>query len=87
MSVTVELTPELADFVERCLATGRYGSLDDAVAEGLRLLRHREEQRAEFNRSLDEARAGAERDGIFTIDEVMDEIDKIIEEEERGRAA
>jgi antitoxin ParD1/3/4 len=87
MTVTIELTPELEDFVQRSIATGRYGTLDDAVADGLRLLRYREEQRAELNRSLDEARAEAERDGTFTIDEVMDEIDKMIEEEERGRAA
>jgi len=87
MKVAIELTPEQEELVRARAASRRYDSFDVVVSEALALLRRREDLRAEFNRSLQEARAEAGRDGAFTIEEVMDEIDRVIEEEERGRAA
>jgi hypothetical protein len=50
------------------------------------LLRQQEAARAAFVTSLEEAEAEGERDGFFTIDEVMREMDELIEKAERRRA-
>jgi antitoxin ParD1/3/4 len=81
----VDLTPELERFVEACVTSGRFADAGEVVRAGLRMLREAEERRLAFVRSLDEARAEAERDGWFTVDEVMAEIDAIIDEAEAER--
>jgi antitoxin ParD1/3/4 len=41
--MTIELSPELEQFIQDRVASGLYGSASDVVQEGLRLLREREE--------------------------------------------
>ncbi len=70
MGTNVHLTPELVAFAQGCVASGRYNSVSEVVRAGLRLVQEREEARAAFVRSLEEAVAGGERDGFFSLEEV-----------------
>ncbi len=70
MGTNVHLTPELVAFAQSCVASGRYNSVSEVVREGLRLVQEREEARAAFIRSLEEAVAEGERDGFVSIEEV-----------------
>jgi antitoxin ParD1/3/4 len=88
MSTNVHLTPELERFAKACVAGGRFNNVSEVVRAGLRMLQEAEERRAAFGRMLDEVRAEVAREGTFTVEEVMAEVDAIIdEEEERGAAA
>jgi antitoxin ParD1/3/4 len=79
MATNVHLTPELEEFARTCVETGRYNNVSEVVRSGLRLLQEREERRNNFSKMLAEAEAEAERDGTYTIDEVVAELDAIIE--------
>ena len=60
---------------ERLLVSG---SVSEVVREALRLLQEREERRKRFNAMLDEVRAEADREGTYTLEEVLEEVDSII---------
>lgn len=81
----VTLPPELERFADKVVANGRYRDLDEVVRTGLSLLQEAEAERDAFIASLDEARAEGERDGFFTIDEVMRDADALIKELARNR--
>lgn len=81
----VTLPPELERFADEVVASGRYRDLDEVVRTGLSLLRQAEAERDAFIASLEAARAEGERDGFFTIDEVMRDADALIEELARDR--
>jgi antitoxin ParD1/3/4 len=70
MGTNVHLTPELVAFAQACVASGRYNSVSEVVRAGLRLVQEREEARAAFVRSLEEAVAEGERDGFVSVEEV-----------------
>ena len=74
----VTLTPELARFAAEAVASGRYRDLSDVVAAGMRLLQREQAEVAAFVESLEAAQAEADRDGWYTLDEVMAEADRII---------
>lgn len=80
MATNVHLTPELEGFARSCVTSGRYNNVSEVVRAGLRLLQDNEERRAALLRSLDEARAAADRGEVYTIEEVAAELDQIIEE-------
>jgi len=65
ISMNVSLTPELEQFVQSRLASGRYQTASEVVREGLRLLEEREEARAT---ALNEIRAKIRR-GIEQADQ------------------
>jgi antitoxin ParD1/3/4 len=65
ISMNVSLTPELEQFVQSRLASGRYQTASEVVREGLRLLEEREEARAT---ALSEIRAKIRR-GIEQADQ------------------
>jgi len=79
MSTNVHLTPELERFARDCVAEGRYNNVSEVVRSGLRLLQELEEQRRQFTTMLDEAVAEADREGTFTVAEVLAELDGIID--------
>lgn len=85
----VELTPALEAFVQDSIADGRYRDASEVVSSGLQLLQDQDARKAAFMAMLKEAEAEAERDGYFTIEEVVAEMDAIIDavEAEKAKAA
>ena len=79
MSTNVHLTPALERFARECVAEGRYNNVSEVVRSALRLLQEQEEQRRQFTAMLLEAEAEADRDGTFTVEEVLAEMDQIID--------
>ena len=79
MSTNVHLTPALERFARECVAEGRYNNVSEVVRSALRLLQEQEEQRRQFTAMLREAEAEADRDGTFTVEEVLAEMDQIID--------
>lgn len=87
MKLAIELTPEQDELVRACIESGRYENAEAVIATALRVFAAVEVERAEFERSIIEASEEADRDGTFTIEEVMEEVEAIIAEAERERAA
>jgi antitoxin ParD1/3/4 len=83
MSTNVHLTPALEKFARDCVAEGRYNNVSEVVRSGLRLLQEQEEVRRQLILSIRDAEAEADRDGWFTIEEVLAEMDAIIDESDR----
>jgi antitoxin ParD1/3/4 len=83
MSTNVSLTPELERFARECVAEGRYNNVSEVVRSALRLLQEIEEQRRQFTAMLDEALEEADREGTFTVGEVLAELDGIIGADEK----
>ena len=79
----VTLPPDLERFAAYVVAQGRYSDLDDVARAAFSLLQRAEAERAAFMASLKETEA--ERDGFFTLDEVMAETAAIIEAAERRK--
>ncbi len=79
MTTNVHLTPELERFARGCVDSGRYNNVSEVLRSALRLLQDQEERRQAFVRSLDEAMEEAEREGTYTLDEVLAEVDAIID--------
>ncbi len=78
MATNVHLTPELESFARACVEGGRYNNVSEVVRSALRLLQESEERRRAFADMIAETRAEMEREGTFTIDEVVAELDEII---------
>lgn len=77
----IRLSPELEAAVERGVATGRYASAEDYLAEAVELLQEREQWRDE---TLEEQRAGleaawqeAERGELTSLDDVRLELEEM----------
>ena len=79
MATNVHLTPELERFARECVAEGRYNNVSEVVRAALRMLQEWEQQRRQFTAMLDQAVAEADRDGTFTAEEVLAELDGIID--------
>jgi antitoxin ParD1/3/4 len=79
MATNVNLTPELERFARECVAQGRYNNVSEVVRSALRLLQEMEEQRRQFTAMLRETEEEADRDGTFTLDEVVAEAQAIID--------
>jgi antitoxin ParD1/3/4 len=79
MTTNVSLPPALERFTRECVAEGRYSNVSEVVRSALRLLQEYEEERRKFAASIEEAQAEADRDGAFTLDEVLVEVDAIID--------
>ncbi|HTX49974.1 MAG TPA: type II toxin-antitoxin system ParD family antitoxin [Caulobacteraceae bacterium] len=79
MGTNVHLTPELERFARECVAEGRYNNVSEVVRDALRKLQDVEARRRAFVKSLDDAVAEAEREGYFTAEQVLAEMDEIIE--------
>jgi len=77
--MTIESIPEeLRSFVQAELGSGRYRSLDDLLAEGLRLLREHEafleEHREALRALIAEGVAQAERGELLDGEEAMERL-------------
>ena len=60
----VTLTPGQEALIRQELATGRFTSVEEALADALMLWQQREVERAAFLETLDQAEASAEPDAI-----------------------
>ena len=80
MGTNVSLTPELESFAKTCVESGRYNNVSEVMRNALRLLQEKEEKRAKFNAMLDAVREEAVREGTYTIDQVLLEMDEIIDQ-------
>jgi antitoxin ParD1/3/4 len=78
MATNVHLTPELERFARECVEGGRYNNVSEVVRASLRLLQDAEDRRRAFRRMLDEAVEEADRDGTFSVESVLAEMDEII---------
>lgn len=78
VSLNVSLTPELEQFVESRVASGRYQTASEVIREGLRLLEEREhtreaalkELRAQLRRGIEQADRGDLIDGDTVFEEI-----------------
>ena len=86
MGTNVSLTPELERFAREVVAEGRYNNVSEVVRQGLRMLQDAEERRRAFNASLDAAVAESERDGYYSADQVLAEMDDIIAAAEKRQS-
>ncbi len=66
-----------------CVRTGRYNNISEVVQSGLRLLQEAEERRHQFQAMLREAELEAGRDGTFTLESVVADADRIVDQSER----
>jgi antitoxin ParD1/3/4 len=86
MTIEVRLPPALEQFARNCVADGRYESLSEVVSAGLRLMQDQETRKQSFMTMLAEVEAEVDRGEVFTIDQVMADIDAIIEAAETHAA-
>ena len=83
MSTNVRLTSALERFARKCVKSGRYSNISEVVRSGLRLLEEAEERRRQFQAMLAEAEQEADRDGTYSVESVVAEVDRIIDESDR----
>jgi antitoxin ParD1/3/4 len=83
MTTTVNLPPALERFAQECVDEGRYESVSAVVSSALQLLQEAEEERRQFQASLDEAMEEARREGTYSVEEVLAEARAIIDDIER----
>jgi antitoxin ParD1/3/4 len=77
-SMNVSLTPELEQFVQSRVASGRYQTASEVIREGLRLLEEREESRetalrelrGKLRRAIEQADRGEFLDGETVFEEI-----------------
>jgi putative addiction module CopG family antidote len=75
-SVTVTLTPELAAFVERCVASGRFASPQDVIRQAVQRLSEHDQDNwaADVRRAVvigvEQAKAGQLRSGASVFEEL-----------------
>ncbi|MBL4771007.1 MAG: type II toxin-antitoxin system ParD family antitoxin [Planctomycetes bacterium] len=61
-NISVSFTPQQAEFVAECVASGRYQSMSEVVRDGLRLLEHHQEERkAQIERARALVQEGADQ--------------------------
>lgn len=82
----LDLTPELQEFAENCVRSGRYDSVTRVAEAAMRLLQKAEAERTAFIAMLEESEAEGETDGFLTIEQVGREMDEVIETAIRTRA-
>jgi antitoxin ParD1/3/4 len=80
-SLNVSLTPELEQFVQSRLASGRYQTASEVIREGLRLLEEREQSREaaleELRAKIRRGREQADRGELLDGDAVFEEIQQL----------
>ena len=81
----IVLPPDLEQFAIQAVASGKYRDTADIVRTGIDLLRRRDTARAAFLASLEAAQRDSEQTGFHHLDDVLDELDAIIVDEERGQ--
>ena len=78
MTTNVYLTPELERFARECVEGGRYNNVSEVLRSALRLLQEAEQRRLQFGAMLRDVEAEIDREGTFSVDDVIAEVDEII---------
>lgn len=78
LATNVHLTPELERFARECVEGGRYNNVSEVVRSALRMLQEAEARRLQFQAMLKDAETEASRDGTFSMEDVIAEVDEII---------
>jgi antitoxin ParD1/3/4 len=92
-SLNVSLTPELEEFVQKRVASGKYKTASEVIREALRLLESREQEREsayrELKRELQSAAAEAEAPDpkFYSGEEVFDELRRRSAERRKRKAS
>jgi antitoxin ParD1/3/4 len=71
MGTNVNLTPELEQFAQTCVESGRYNNVSEVVRSALRMLQEAEARHAAFVASLEAAHREGLRDGFASVDDVQ----------------
>jgi antitoxin ParD1/3/4 len=79
-TVNIDLPPEATQFIEGLVASGEYGSAEEAVAEGIRLLMGRQRLRAEIQKGIDELDSGQGIEGRQVFAELRQRAKKLTEQ-------
>jgi len=80
MGTNVHLTPELEQFAQTSVRSGRYNNVSEVVRAALRMLQDAEARRAAFVASLEAAVADGERKGFRASDAVAAEVRAAIDD-------
>jgi antitoxin ParD1/3/4 len=85
------IRPDLEEFVARLVESGRYEHPEDAISEGLELLKDQEfarkARRAELLASIDAALADIDENGGTPAEDVFAEMEELIRSKENRDAA
>jgi len=85
------IRPDLEEFVARLVASGRYEYPEEAIAEGLELLKDqefaREARRAELYAKIDQGLADVRAGRTVPAEQVFAELRQMIDESEARRDA
>jgi antitoxin ParD1/3/4 len=76
--MTVEIPPDLQQFVDQVVSTGGYKSEAEVVGEALKLLQQRQQRIEELRREIQPALDGLDRGEGIELDE--DELDAFFED-------
>ena len=77
----IQLTPETEALIREKVDSGRYATADEVIEVALRLLAVREQHTQQLRASIAEGLAAIERgEGVELTPELMDEIDREIDE-------
>jgi antitoxin ParD1/3/4 len=71
---TTDLGPQLERVISELVASGRYGSKDEVLREGVRLVKEREARLAALDASLEQGIADADAGAVKPISEVFDRL-------------
>lgn len=74
MSVTVELNEDDKTFVTSLVDSGRFDSADEVIHEAVRLVRVREERRAELHAAIARGVADADAGRVKPADKVFEKL-------------
>jgi antitoxin ParD1/3/4 len=74
MPITAELDARDQEMVAELVKSGRYSSAEAVLKEGLRLVRWREVQLAEFHAELDKGLASIKAGHVRPAEDVFDEL-------------
>jgi antitoxin ParD1/3/4 len=80
LATNVHLSSELERFARECVEAGRYNNVSEVVRSALRMLQDAEERRRHFQAMLRETEDEAIRDGGFSLESVLAELDRIIDD-------
>ena len=80
--MNIDLPSDAIQFIEGLVASGQYKSVDEAVADGLRLLMSRQQLRADIQKGIDELDAGRGIDGDVVFAELRERARKLTESAE-----